>query len=174
VKPIATRTRYRDTAGLVPITTSYDYTYYTGTVQVENLTTTLPAIATSQNGSGVAATNQVVFDTWGRPNWALDERGFITFLAYDQATGGPLQRIDDVNTSIVSGAPWTTPSGGGLNLTTDFQVDNLGRTTRILFPSIVIDLDGVATTVRRARWFVFQDATLPDVDRRRLRHRKRA
>lgn len=91
----------------------------------------------------------------------MDERGFITRKTYDLATGGLIQQIDDVDTSVVSGAPsgWTTPSGGGLNLVTDYQVDNLGPTTQILGPSHVVDLAGTATTIRTATWFVYQDAT---------------
>ena len=75
-------------------------------------------------------------------------------------TGGLLQRIDDVDTSIVSGAPtgWTTPADGGLNLVTDYQVDDLGRETEELDPPITQDVDGTATTLRPASWTVYDDA----------------
>ncbi len=38
------------------------------------------------------------------------------------------QRIDDVDTSVDTDAPtgWETPTGGGLNLVTDFESDREG------------------------------------------------
>jgi hypothetical protein len=46
----------------------------------------------------------------------------------------------------------------GMALETDYQIDNLGRTTQVLGPSHTVDLGGTATTVRRAAWNVYQDA----------------
>jgi RHS repeat-associated protein len=61
----------------------------------------------------------------------------------------------------VADAPtgWTTPSGGGLNLVTDYADDDLGRTTQELGPVHVIDVGGTATSVRRATWTVYKDET---------------
>src|SRR5258708_7018890 len=88
----------------------------------------------------------------------MDERGFITGMSYDVPTGALIQRIDDVNTSLVN-APsgWITPSGGGLHLVTDLQFDSQGRTTQVLGPTHTIDLNSVATPIRRASWSVYQD-----------------
>src|SRR5262249_24926640 len=44
-------------------------------------------------------------------------------------------------------------------LISDFSFDNQGRTTQVLGPSHSIDLSGVATTIRRASWTVYQDGT---------------
>ena len=138
---------------------SYAYTFYPGTCAVQTRTTTLPVISTAQNGSGIANTTQEYFDQYGNLTWTMDERGFLTNMTYDIATGAMTQRIDDVNTALVS-APlgWTTPAGGGLHLVTDYTIDSEGRTTQMLGPSHVIDLNGVATTVRTATWNVYQDS----------------
>jgi len=143
------------------IITTYAYTWYPGTCQVQQRTTTLPVISAAQNGSGIAATRRDYFDIHGNLTWQMDERGFLTNTTYDTVTGAVSQRIDDVDTTQVSGAPpgWTTPAGGGLNLVTDYQFDSLGRTTQVLGPSHTIDVGGVATTIRRATWTVYQDGT---------------
>lgn len=159
IYPIASVSKYQNTDGTGVITTSVSDNYYSGTWQRQLQTTTLPAILTTQNGSGSSNSNQVFFDAWDRATWLMDERGFITNLTYDNATGGLIQRIDDVNTSITSGAPAGWSNTSGLNLVTDIQVDNLGRMTEILGPSNTIDLVGVATTVRSVTWIIYQDAT---------------
>src|SRR3989338_7828886 len=90
----------------------------------------------------------------------MDERGFITRLKYDIVTGTLTQRIDDVDTSQVTDEPagWETPTGGGLHLITGFGHDDLGRIIQSLGPIHTIDLGGVATSVRRATWWVYKDA----------------
>src|SRR5262249_52296257 len=121
----------------------------------------LPVISAAQNGSGVAATKRDYFDLFGHQTWAMDERGFLTRTAYDIVTGAVTQRIDDVDTTQVSDAPsgWTTPAGGGLHLVSDFIHDDEGRTTQELGPTHTIDVNGVATVIRRATWNVYQDGT---------------
>ena len=142
------------------IVETYDYTFYSGTTQVQQKTTTLPVISTEQNGSGEAVTRKAYFDTYGNLTWSMDERGFITRMEYDIPTGAVTRRVDDVDTSVESGAPsgWETPSGGGLNLVSNFEHDAQGRITQSLGPVHEIDLEGTATEVRRASWTVFDDA----------------
>jgi RHS repeat-associated protein len=153
VYPIAKEISYRSDAsgGSNPAETAYAYTFFSGTVQVSQKTTT----------------RIEVFDQYGNLTWLKDERGFLTRWKPDAATGGVLQRIDDVDTAQISDTPsvpatWTTPSGGGLHLVTDFTLDNLGRTTQELGPSHAIDLSGTSTTLRRATWTVYKD-TVPEV-----------
>lgn len=152
-------TVYSDDAGAHPITKSYAYTYHSGTCAVKQITTTLPVVSVSQNGSGTPDTRKDCFDTYGNKTWMMDERGFITRLIYDIPTGTVVQRIDDVNMSLVTGGPagWTTPAGGGLHLITDYSIDIQGRTTRSLGPSHTIDLNGTATSVRATTWTIYQD-----------------
>ncbi|RLS59611.1 MAG: hypothetical protein DWH91_00030 [Planctomycetota bacterium] len=161
VFPVSKEVRYPDEANPAQqIVTSYAYTFHTSTTQIAQQTTTLPVISTTQNGSGTANSRKEYFDAMGYRTWSMDERGFITRYVYNTRNGAMTQRIDDVDTSIVTGAPtgWVTPSGGGLNLVTDFESDDQGRITQELGPSHVVDINGVATTIRRAMWTVYDDA----------------
>jgi len=81
-------------------------------------------------------------------------------MKYDVVTGAITQLIQDVDTSQVTDEPsgWETPTGGGLHLVTDFEHDDLGRMTQSLGPAHNVDIDGTATSVRRATWTVYQDA----------------
>ena len=146
-------------AAALQIVTNYDYTWYPGTTRVQQRVTTLPVISAAQNGSGVAATRRDYYDSYGNLTWQMDERGFLTNTSYDIVTGAILQRIADVDTTQVSDAPagWVTPAGGGLHLISDYLFDDEGRTTQVLGPSHTIDVGGVATTIRRATWTVYQD-----------------
>ena len=69
---------------------SYAYTWYPGTSRVQQRTTTLPAIPTSQNGSGVAATRRDYYDSYGNLTWHMDERGFLTRTTFDLPTGATI------------------------------------------------------------------------------------
>jgi hypothetical protein len=139
--------------------TTYAYTFHSGTCQIEQKTTTWPVVPTSQNGSGLVATRKEVFDVFGNLEWIMDERGFITHRAFDIVTGAMTQMIEDVDTSQVTGEPagWETPTGGGLNFVSDFEHDDLGRMTQSLGPAHTIDINGAATSVRRASWWVYDD-----------------
>jgi len=158
--PISKSIQYPDdSTPATTIETSYAYSFYSGTTQVKQKTTTLPVIASGQNGSGSANTRKEYFDERGYLVWEMDERGFITNYTYDAVTGALIQQVSDVDTSTATGVPsgWSTPAGGGLNLVTDIEVDELGRHVQLLGPSHTVDLDGVATTVRTAEWTVYDD-----------------
>jgi len=148
-----------DTDQTKKLITTYNYTFHPGTCQVQQKTTTLPAVSADQNGSGVAATRKEVFDTYGNLIWIMDERGFLTRLKYDVVTGAVTQRIDDVDTAQFSDEPagWETPTGGGLHLVTDFGHDDQGRVTQTLGPIHTVDIGGTATSSRRATWTVYDD-----------------
>ncbi|MBL8812383.1 MAG: glycosyltransferase, partial [Planctomycetaceae bacterium] len=159
VYKLSKETIYRNEDGTGALETSFAHTFYSGTTQVQQRTTTLPVVPTDQNGSGVAATRKEYFDTSSRRTWAMDERGFIAHNVYNLATGALIRQIQDVDTTQVVGAPpgWTTPAGGGLNLITDAISDDQGRITQSLGPSHTVDLSGTATTIRRAEWTVYDD-----------------
>jgi len=167
IHPKSAETVYRNDDGTGAITTSFDYTWHSGTQQIAQMTTTLPMVPTNQNGSGVAATRREYFDEFGNRTWVMDERGYITRLKFDIPTGAITQRIDDVDTSIETDAPsgWITPSDGGLNLITDYEHDDIGRTTQTLGPWHTIDINGTATEIRRASWMVYDENPERDIVR---------
>ena len=127
-----------DTDQTKKLITTFSYTFYSGTCQIQQKTITYPVVSTDQNGSGVAATGKEYYDQYGNLTWQMDERGFITRQKFDIVTGLMTQRIDDVDTAQVSDEPagWETPTGGGLHLVTDFRAtiwaasrSNLGQVT---------------------------------------------
>ena len=108
------------------------------------MTTTLPAVTTAQNGPGAATATTTVSDALGRPTWAKDADGFLTDTSYDPATGAVAKSIRDVDTTqttTFAGLPsgWATPSGGGLHLTTTYEIDPLGRATKTTAPNGRVD-----------------------------------
>lgn len=159
IYPVAKETSYTNDNGTGAVVTEYARTYHSGTVQIDQKTTTLPVIPTAQNGSGTANSFVEVYDIDGYLTWRKDERGFITRFKYDIATGAMTQRIDDVDTAQVTDEPsgWTTPTGGGLHLITDYESDDQGRITQELGPVHSIDLGGTATDIRTATWTVYKD-----------------
>jgi RHS repeat-associated protein len=139
VDPVATQTVYRNTDGTGAETTSYAYTWFTGTLQKQSMTVTKPVIASTQNGPGTADVDTIFYDAYGRPIWNKDADGFINYKAYDPATGAVNKTITDVDTTRTSDfqnlpTGWSTPSGGGLHLITQRQVEILGRPTKITDP----------------------------------------
>lgn len=149
--------------GSDPAETVYDYTYFSSSFVVEQKTTTWPAITTAQNGSNSGNSRVERYDQYGNLIWIKDERGFLTRFKYDAASGGLVQRIDDVATGQISDSPavpsgWSTPAGGGLHLITDYTVDNLGRATVEKGPEHNVALSGTATDLRRVRWTIYKDS----------------
>jgi RHS repeat-associated protein len=140
VAPVATDTVYRNTDGTGAETTSYSYVWFSGTVQVQQVTVSQPVVSAAQNGPGSADVEVTVNDTFGRPIWHKNADGFLDYTAYDVATGAVVLSVTDVDTNrpnpytnLPSG--WTTPSGGGLNLVWQAQVDALGRDTQVTDPN---------------------------------------
>ena len=141
VYPVADDTRYRNTDGTGAQTTSYSYTWYSGTVQKLSVTTTSPVVSSGQNGPGTSDVTTDVYDPEGRVIWSKDADGFLTYNAYDAQSRALVKTIKDVDTSNTSDydtstlpSGWSTPSGGGLNLVTSYVVDSLGRTTQETSP----------------------------------------
>jgi RHS repeat-associated protein len=137
--PLATSTIYRNDDGAGAETTTYSYTFYSGTGQVESVTVSLPVVGTSQNGPGMADTATSVFDQYGRVEWSKDGGGFLTYFEYDSTTGALTKEIMDVDTTqttTFADLPddWETPDGGGLHLTMTADVDGLGRITKYTSP----------------------------------------
>jgi RHS repeat-associated protein len=140
VGAIAGVTVYRNTDGTGAETTSFSYTWFSGTAGVQSETTTLATISSSQNGPGSADVSVSYFSALGQLIWHKDADGFLSYVAYDQATGAVVKTIADVNTANTSDftvlpSGWSTPSGAGLHLITTIAVDALGRHTQVTDPA---------------------------------------
>ena len=146
-----------DSTTATKIETTYDYTFYSGTIKAESRTINHPAIASGQNGSGTSATTVEFFDAYGNLEWRKDPRGSITRYVYDVPTGKLTQRIDDVDTDLVTGEPsgWSSPNG--LHLVRDYTYDGLSRLVEVLGPEHTADVGGTAKTVRAASWTVYDE-----------------
>ena len=137
-------------------TTTYNYTFYTNTLQPQEIDTTEPIVTGAQNGSGVAATTADYYDATGNPTWSRDGRGVLTAYGYDPITGAVTEEIDDVNTAnpggnpgvsalpVTSGVPWATASGPdlGQNLVTDYQYNLAGRLSQVMGPAHLAVVNG--------------------------------
>ncbi len=140
----ASTTQYRNTDGTGAETTTASYTWQGSTARIGSITITAPTVTTGQNGPNAATSTTTVMDPFGRPIWSKDAAGFITYAEYDPATGAAVKRIADVDTTQTSTftglqSGWSTPSGGGLHLTTSYEVDTLGRVTKRTAPNGRVD-----------------------------------
>ncbi len=160
----ASSTQYRTTDGTGAQTTSTAYTWVTSSQQIASITTTLPIVTTSQNGSGSANSSVVVLDSFGRSIWEKDALGYLTYREYDQATGAVtkiIQDVDTTQTTSFSNLPsgWSTPSGGGLHLVTTMEVDGLGRTTKMTYPNGRVDYTVYKDATHEVRQYNGWDST---------------
>jgi RHS repeat-associated protein len=129
-------------SGTVTAETSFAYTFHAGTLQIKERTTTLPAVPAAENGTGVAATTRDEFDLYGFRISSTDENGVVTTYVPNIATGG-MKRM--------------TVDPGGLNLVTDYVLDDEGRTILKKGPVHEIDLAGTLTSIRTAVWTCYRD-----------------
>ena len=125
--------------------TTYTYSWYTGTNQLELEQVFAPVVTEANNGPATSSADlasanvtSTSFDIYGRPTWTQDAAGYLSYTAYDDATGAVTKSITDVNTASEStGLPanWTTPDGGGVHLVTEYQVDAQGREVETVDPN---------------------------------------
>jgi RHS repeat-associated protein len=118
IYPLANSTVYHNTDGSGPETTSYSYSWFTGTTQPQSLTVTLPAISTTQNGSGSTESMTYDYDNYERLSQTYDRDNFNNQYYYDSVTGALNEIVVDAGTT------------GHLNLTTTWTLDHLGRPTK--------------------------------------------
>ena len=52
-----------------------------------------------------AMISSLMVNRFGRVTWETNPRGVITFMSHVGVTGALLQRIEDVNTELMSGVP---------------------------------------------------------------------
>jgi RHS repeat-associated protein len=140
----STETVYRGDGSTDGVVTGYTYDWHGSTFQISQRVTTLPTVSTGENGTGTAVTVTEYYDQGGYRTSSVDGRGTVTKFEYDKVKGSLKQKIEDYGS-------------GKLNLTTDYQSDDLGRTTLELGPAHDIDLSGISTNLRRARWTYYKD-----------------
>ncbi|MCA9141760.1 MAG: RHS repeat-associated core domain-containing protein [Planctomycetales bacterium] len=161
IYPIAKVIEYRNEDGSGQIETSYAYEWHLGTLEMQQRVTTLPVVPVTQNGSGVAATRTERFDQYGNLTWSKDERGYITYHAYDIALGKVRQTIQDFDDGVLTlPSGWSTPADGGKHIVSDYEYDDLGRQTQMLGPEHTVDIGGTAKAIRQANWTVYDDVNL--------------
>jgi RHS repeat-associated protein len=143
---VATSSEYPTTNVSDARTTTYSYQFFPGLSQIQEQTTALPKVPVSQNGPWTADVQTQVFDDQGNMIWSRDPDGYLTYNQYDPATGALIKTIQDADTTntgqftiyangILTANSWSTPTGGGLNLTSLDAVDSLGRTTQTTDPN---------------------------------------
>ena len=163
---IASCTTYSNTDGTGAATTKYAYNWDSGSFQPRQVTTTAPVVATAQNGAGgeTGATAKQWFDDSGCLRWTMNELGRVTYYEYEALTNRLIKTIEDIsaNTAVPISPPsgWSLPSSG-VNATTEYQYDALGRITQMLGPAHMADINGIATPIQTASW-VFYDVA-PEV-----------
>jgi RHS repeat-associated protein len=144
------------------IATSYAYTYHTGTNQIKEVVTTLPVVSTTHNGSGVAAVRRDFYDSIGRLRWSMDERGRVSYYEYNLATGAMTRVARDVdsnpatalNPTVAYPTNWAALPANGCHEVTDYEIDSLGRTIRVLGPEFQ---DNQGNWVRTVSWTGYLD-----------------
>lgn len=157
--PVATKTAFQSDNSIAPqpSVTSYIYSWFFATVQLQQKVTTLPVITTAQNGSNIAATQQEQYDVYGNMIWEQGPRGFIDTFTYVVPTAAMEQMIEDVDPATITlPLGWSRPSGlpAPLNLVTDYKSDELGRITQSLGPTHSVN----AVNARTAMWSLYLDA----------------
>jgi RHS repeat-associated protein len=149
---VLTETIYRDatsTAASNPVTTTFAYVWRESggnpTFQLDTKTTTLPAVPNSENGDNQTGTIVEKYDSHGYLTEMTDAVGTKRTYEYFNLSGAMKQMVEDAGT-------------GRLNLTTDYEADQLGRMTLSKGPEHTISLDGTATGIRRAQWVQYLDS----------------
>ena len=137
-----TETVFLNDAGTETAVTSFAYTWHGSTYQPATRTTTQPMVPSSQNGPGTFGVVVESYNTCGLRTGVTDQSGMVTAFEYDLVTGGMTKKTEDA---------------GGLNLITDYQVDDQGRTVLEQGPVHAVDLAGSLTSVRTASWTYYRD-----------------
>jgi len=87
------------------VQTTIAYTFWDGNKnQIKKRTTTLPSIASGQNGPGVSAVYEEYFDKKGRLRWTKDALGYVNYFSYHPNTGGLAYEAIDVDPSSMPGS----------------------------------------------------------------------
>lgn len=118
------------------LNSTYSNTFYDSSthLQIETQTTTLPAVPTTQNGSGVATTTSQYYDNLGRLRWTQDGEGYINYMAYNPVTGALAYQAIDVNPASLPSAA-TSGSSGNWDAVTVGAANSNAPTRSSSFPA---------------------------------------
>ena len=162
VNPSANQTVYRNTDGTGGQTTSYTYTWFASSTQMESVTVNLPIVSSGQNGPGTADVSIAFYDTYGRTRWTKDAEGHIGYFEYDVKTSALVKSIADVDTDITAdftGLPSGWSNSSGLHLKSTMVVDSLGRTVKQVSPGGTITWTVYKDIEREVRVYAGWDGT---------------
>jgi len=146
VSPLATSTVYRNTDATGGQTTTMGYSFAASSLEMTAATVTHPIVTTGQNGPNSAAIEFMQLDRYGRGTYMIDAESHLTYREFDDATGAVTYQITDVDTDdatpeiedvvedLDAAVAWYVPNKSGLHLTTESDVDFMGRVT--------LDIDG--------------------------------
>jgi len=121
--------------------TSYATTFYSSSLAIEKVVTTLPAVSTGNNGSNSSNTRSQHWSQDQNADFEKSEDGHITYRAY--VNGQVVKTIEDADTSLTgSGQDFdgvTIPSGftstgTGLHWKTTYAFDSQGRLEMTTLP----------------------------------------
>jgi RHS repeat-associated protein len=145
VHPVASETSYPNENGSGGITVNYSYPlWHSGTLQPSKVVKTLPAVPVAENGRATTTTTENHFDLDGYRNKSVDGMGVATTYVYDKTKGGMTQMTVDPGTG-----------GGKLNLITNYELDDQGRTVLELGPEHSVA--GSSDLIRNATWTYYRE-----------------
>ena len=139
-RPHVTSSRsYFNEVSTSPASTDYDEmtystTFRSGTLSVETTTTTMPAVATGDNGSGSTTSTSMYLNADGTRGFAKSPSGLISYWAYDN--GQVVTAVEDADTTQTAGGQVfngvTIPtgfssSGSPMHLVSTMVYDAQGR-----------------------------------------------
>ena len=100
------------------IATTFDHTFWTDTDTVQTRTTTLPAVASGENGSDSSTTLVEYYDNRGRLRWRKDGAGAVSYFSYHPEHGHLAYAVRDADPSSLPASAdnneskWVEPDDG--------------------------------------------------------------
>ncbi|HDZ22408.1 hypothetical protein LCGC14_0409330 [marine sediment metagenome] len=163
-------------AGPYATLVAYAYVWYTDdyvdvvkrrtiTRDVDEITAFSPHIGPGSN----VLVSEEIYDIDGRLTWRTAESGEISYYEHNDL-GQLTKQIDDADMTETDdfldanedllptgGGAWSTATGFGLHLITEYTYDDGGRVTEVLGPMHAVDTDGdgALEQAKTARWTVY-------------------
>ena len=100
------------------IATTFEHTFWTDSDTVQMRTTTLPAVASGENGSDSSTTLVEYYDARGRLRWQKDAAGAVSYFSYHPEHGHLAYAVRDADPSSLPASAdnneskWVEPDDG--------------------------------------------------------------